>query len=234
MKALALFAVLGTVTVLSTTAGTGTAADGCTPRSGDLRFKAGDGTTLVGHPFGKGTTAVVLAHQMRGSLCQWVPYARRLAELAYRVLVFDFRSSGDSQYRSWPANRRWGGDVAAAVKVARAQGAKKVFVVGASVGGSAAISAGANIRPRVDGVISVSGSADLADALSAAKRLRAPALYLAARGDSGFAPDVRRLLQATPGSKKEGVVLPGFQHGVDLVAASPRARELIERFLRSH
>ena len=32
-------------------------------RGGELWFHAADGTKLVGHRFGKGTTAVILAHQ---------------------------------------------------------------------------------------------------------------------------------------------------------------------------
>jgi pimeloyl-ACP methyl ester carboxylesterase len=208
------------------------AADSCTPRAGDVSFRAADGTRLVGHRFGHGTTGVVLAHQSDGTLCQWAPYAKRLAGLGYLVVVFDFRSSGDSQYRAYPANRRWGGDVAAAVKVARSAGATKVVLVGASLGGSAVISAAANVRPRVAGVVSVSGSADLADALAAAKRLRVPALFLAAKGDRDFAPDVARFVATTPAAK-QGVVLPGSQHGVQLVASSARARSLIEGFIRA-
>jgi hypothetical protein len=42
---------------VASTAGTGTAGrawDGCTARSGDVRFRAADGTRLVGHRFGRG------------------------------------------------------------------------------------------------------------------------------------------------------------------------------------
>jgi alpha-beta hydrolase superfamily lysophospholipase len=210
------------------------AADGCTPRTGDLQFHAADGTRLVGHRFGDGPTAVVLAHQRNGNLCQWVPYAKRLAGgLGYFALAFDLRNSGESQTRHYPANQRYGGDVAAAVKEARALGARKVFLLGASLGGSAVISAGANVSPPVTGVISVSGSADLADALASAHRLRVPVLYLAAKGDRDFAPDVARLAAATPGTK-EAEVISGYAHGVDLVASSSTARRLIEAFLRRY
>jgi alpha-beta hydrolase superfamily lysophospholipase len=200
---------------------------------GDLHLRAADGTRLLAHRFGTGKTAVVLAHQSDGTLCQWVPYAKRLAGRGYTAIVFDFRGAGGSQAVPWTATRRLGGDVAAAARAARAGGATKVFLVGASLGGSAVISAGANVRPLVAGVVSVSGSADLADALVAAKRLRVPALYLAAKGDLDFAPDVGRLATATR-SPHEAVVLPGYEHGVQLVAASARARTLIETFLRSH
>lgn len=227
-----LLALVVALTVVPTPAA-GSAADGCTPAGGDLHLRAADGTRLVGHRFGSGRTAVVLAHQSDGTLCQWVPYAKHLASRGYTAVVFDFRNAGGSQSVPWTATRRLGGDIAAAVRAARAGGATRVFLVGASLGGSAAISAGANVRPEVAGVVSVSGSADLADALVAAKRLRVPALYLAAKGDRDFAADVPRLSRATR-SPHQAVVLPGFEHGVQLVAASARARTLIETFLRTH
>src|SRR5690349_5715115 len=211
----------------------GSAADGCTPSSGDLHLRAADGARLLAHRFGSGKPAVVLAHQSDGTLCQWVPYAKRLAARGYAAIVFDFRNAGGSQTMPWTATRRLGGDVAAAVRAARTGGATKVFLVGASLGGSAVISGGANVRPPVAGVVSVSGSADLADALVAAQRLRVPALYLAAKGDRDFAADVPRLARATH-SPHQVVVLPGYEHGVQLVAASARTRALIESFLRTH
>jgi alpha-beta hydrolase superfamily lysophospholipase len=209
------------------------AVDGCTPSAGDVGFRAADGTRLVGHRFGRGTTAVVLVHQSDGDLCQWVPYARRLSRLGYLALAIDMRGYGASQVRHYPANQRLAGDVAAAAREARALGARKVFLLGASLGGSAVIAAAANTRPPVDGVISVSGSADLLDALASAPRVRVPALLLAATGDRDFAPDVARLYAVLGSRRKSRAVLPGYEHGVQLVAASRRARDLIEAFLRA-
>ena len=206
--------------------------DGCTPKAGDVRFRAGDGTQLVGHRFGTGKTAVVLVHQRRGSLCQWVPYAKRLASLGYTAFAFDLRGNGESQSRNWPANQRYGGDAVAAVKFVRGAGARKVFLVGASLGGSAAISGGANARPAVDGVVSVSGAADLAGAIDAVKHLTVPTLFVAGAKDIDFANDARRLYAASPADDKTLEVLPGsYEHGVDLVAAQARVRSLIERFI---
>ena len=68
--------------------------DGCTSHSGDLRFRATDGTRLVGHRFGQGQTAVVLAHMTPGDMCQWVTYAKRLAKLGYLALAIDLRNHG--------------------------------------------------------------------------------------------------------------------------------------------
>src|SRR5438105_12864691 len=49
---------LAVAAMLGVSASQGRAADGCTPRAGDLRFRAADGTRLAGHRFGSGSTAV--------------------------------------------------------------------------------------------------------------------------------------------------------------------------------
>jgi alpha-beta hydrolase superfamily lysophospholipase len=207
--------------------------DNCTARAGDLTFRAADGTKLVGHRFGAGKTAIVLVHQRRGTLCQWTPYAKRLAGLGYTAFAFDLRGNGESQWRDWPANQRYGGDAVAAVKLVRRLGATRVFLVGASLGGSAAISAAANARPTVDGVVSVSGAADLSGALEAVRRVRTPSLFVAGAKDTDFATDARRLYAASPAKDKRLEVLPGaYEHGVDLVAARSRVRSLLEAFFR--
>jgi pimeloyl-ACP methyl ester carboxylesterase len=216
--------------------GVGTTAtrwDGCTRAPGELRFRAADGTRLVGHRFGHGRTFVVLAHESRGSLCDWAPYGRRLARLGLSAFAFDFRNYGQSQTRAYRNGQSQGVDVAAAVKLVRRLGARKVFVVGASLGGSAVISAGASVRPPVNGVVSVSGAADLADALGSAARLKVPVLYLAGRYDVQFAEDAQRLYDATGSSDKTLKILGRGEHGTELVGSSPTARSLIERFVRS-
>jgi dienelactone hydrolase len=205
---------------------------------GDVRFRAADGVRLNGHRFGQGTTAVVLAHEVRGSLCQWVPYARRLASKGYVAFAFDFRSRGRSQVVGIRRSRRIAGDVTAAVKYVRSRGATKVFVVGASMGGSAVLVAGANTRPSVTGVVSLSGPTSFggAEAEAAVPRLSVPVLYLAASDDASgaFATDARALYEATPSTDKTIEIVPGADHGVDLVSSPGRARDLVEQFLALH
>jgi len=85
--------------------GTATTRSSCV-RSHPVRFRAADGTRLAGARYGRGTTAVVLAHQSNGNVCQWAFYARRLASLGYLAFPFDFRGHGESQFRHYPASRR--------------------------------------------------------------------------------------------------------------------------------
>ena len=225
-----------TLAVAAAAAGGGTASgnwDQCTPRHGDLRFRAADGTRLVGHRFGSGRVAVVLAHESRGWLCEWVPYAKRLAARGYLAFPFDFRGYGESQSNP-RSNVRIDLDVAAAAKTVRGLGAKKVFLVGASIGGSAVLRAGADTRPLVNGVVSVSGAADLVDATAAVKRLRVPALFVAGRYDLDFAAEARRLYTATASKDKKIVIVGSGEHGSRLVGADAKVRATIEAFLRSH
>lgn len=207
----------------------------------ELWFGAADGTRLVGHRFGGERpgrrTTVVLAHQSSSDLCEWLSYARRLAARGHFVFAFDFRGHGHSKGR--PTYGRLGLDVDAATRAVRRLGARKVVLVGASLGGIASVVAAASSEPRVAGVVAVSAPAEIAgrlNALPAAARVRVPSLYVAAEQDQNapydFAADARRLHAATATVEKRLVLVPGSLHGVSLVAGSTRVRSLVEEFLR--
>ena len=235
------FLLVVVLALAASTAGAGTqrAEHDCV-RGGELWFYAADGTKLVGHRFGKGTTAVILAHQSEGSLCDWLPYARRLASQGYFVFPVDFRGYGFSQVRTGAAANRFAADLAAATKALRKLGKRKVLLVGASMGGIASLVAGVNVTPAVDGVVSISAPARFRgmDALKTAPRLRVPVLYLAAVGDDNagydFSEDAEAMHAATAAADKRLEVLPGSLHGIGLVAGSARAKALVESFLRAH
>jgi alpha-beta hydrolase superfamily lysophospholipase len=209
---------------------------GCAPGP-DLHFRAADGTRLVGHRFGHGPTAVVLAHQYDGDVCEWAPYARRLASLGYTALAFDLRGFGLSQHRTGEALFRYDQDVVAAAKLARAQGATEVLLVGASIGANAVVVAGAEVKPPVDGVVSLSAPATFRlDAVSAARRSTAPVLYVAGTIDEGgiYGQDAQALYRATASTDRAITLVPTAEHGVQLVGHPGKARTQVERFLRAH
>lgn len=209
-------------------------------RGGELWFYGADRTKLVGHRFGKGTTAVVLGHQSEGDLCEWLPYARRLAAQGYFVFPIDFRGYGFSQRRSGAAANRLAADLAAATQAMRKLGKRKVFLVGASMGGIASLVAGANIQPPVDGVVSISapGRFHGMDAVATAPRLRVPVLYLATVGDDNagydFSKDAEAMYAKTASADKRLQILPGDLHGIALMSGSTRAQSLVEAFLEGH
>jgi pimeloyl-ACP methyl ester carboxylesterase len=208
-------------------------------RGGELWFYAADGTKLVGHRFGKGTTAVILTHQSEGDLCDWLPYAKRLAARGYFVFPIDFRGYGFSDTPT-SGQYRYPQDIAAAAKALRKLGKRKIFVVGASMGGIAAVVAGANVSPPLAGVASISSPARFRgmDGVKAGARLRVPVLYLAATADDNggydFSEDAQTLHRAAAAKDKRLELLPGTAHGIGLVASSARAKALVEGFLKAH
>jgi pimeloyl-ACP methyl ester carboxylesterase len=86
----------------------------------------------------------------------------------------------------------------------------------------------------VAGVISVSGAADISNAVTAVRKLAVPVLYLAGSGDVDFAKDAQRLYDATPETQRSITILDDSRHGTALVARNAKARQLIESFLRAH
>jgi alpha-beta hydrolase superfamily lysophospholipase len=220
--------------------GSASPAHSCVKKD-ELWFRAADGTKLVGHRFGGKKpgprTAVVLAHMSEGDLCVWAPHARRLAAKRFVLFAFDLRGHGFSEGRR--NHRRSAADVAAAVRAVRALGARQVVVVGASLGGIAAVIAAPGMRPALHGVVAVSAPAAIAGELDARPmlpRLQVPTLYLAAQQDQNgrydFAADAQVLYDSTGTSEKRLELFPGSLHGTFLVDGSPPARAALERFLR--
>ena len=238
MRRLLLLAALLALATSTAGAAPERAEHDCVPGA-DVRFKAADGTKLVGHGFGKGTTAVILTHQSEGDLCDWLPYAKRLASKGYFAFPIDFRGYGLSDGPT-PAPYRYAQDIAAAAKTLRKLGKKRIFVVGASMGGLAAVVAGANVTPPLAGVVSVSSPARFRgmDGVKAGPRLRVPMLYLAATADDNagfdFSDDAATLQRAAATKDKRLELLPGSLHGIALVAGSARAKTAIESFLKGH
>jgi len=200
----------------------------------DLAFRAADGTKLVGHRWGKGRTFVVLAHQYGGDTCQWAPYAKRLASLGYTALAFDLRGFGRSQKRYGDALIRYDRDAVAAAKLARSLGARKVFLVGASLGANAVLVAGTQVAPPVAGVVSLSATSTFRlDAVASAKKLRVPVLYMAGSYDATYKDEALAMFRATASSDKATAFNQTAEHGVALVSHPGRMRNLVERFLAS-
>ncbi len=196
--------------------------------SSTLWFPARDGAPLDGAVIGSGPVGVVLGHQYPAELCGWWPFAVYLARHGVRVFLFDFRCMGQSPCPGTDKNGSDVDDMLGAAAALRNQGAKKVFLAGASLGGTVAMMAGPELSPPPAGVVSFSGEADLGylaggftrlDALSAVPRLRAPFLQIIAKGDQAISvPDARRLEARAGSSDKRLVVLPpAFGHGWNIV-----------------
>lgn len=205
-----------------------------------VRFTDPARIRLAGVLLGRGRTGVVLAHQSNGTVCQWLPYGLALAERGYRVLVVDFAGHGASGPVPGALTAPLAGDMAAATGYLRGQGVSRVVLVGASMGGTAVVAAGASIRPPVAAVVCLSGPRffQQTDAYAAARRLAVPVLYVAGADDSPFVDDVRAMYAATPrATGPRLVVVAGSPlHGISLVGAAgdATANAALDAFLAAH
>jgi pimeloyl-ACP methyl ester carboxylesterase len=199
-------------------------------RSTPVSFRTADGVRLVGNVLGRGPTGVVLAHTTSADRCQWLPFAGELAKKGYRALVFDMRGYGAS---SGITNTSPDLDVIAAAAELRRRGAKKIVLMGASMGGTGVVAAAPRIRPAVKGVVELSAPTGFgsADALAAAKKLKVPALFVAGRDDGDFAGATRALYKAAATKDKQLRIVASSWHGVDLLAI-PSVKKVVLGFLR--
>jgi pimeloyl-ACP methyl ester carboxylesterase len=207
-------------------------------RRGVLRFTASDGVRLIGVVLGSGPRTVILAHQGGGppNLCGWVPYARTLAGGGYRVLVFDHRGFGSSGNASRSTRTsRVDYDVLGAIRTMRARGATSIVLAGASLGGSAVLSAAVRATPPVNGVISLSSPTRYVriNVLKAVRALQAPALFVAADGDSPFEEQAYELHAACASPDKRLMIVHSFDHGVSLLQDSG-VRATVDAFIAGH
>jgi pimeloyl-ACP methyl ester carboxylesterase len=178
-----------------------------------VTFPSTDGVVLSGRGFGSGAKGVVLAHMYPADQSSWFAYAQQLAAKGYRVLTFDFRGYGASTGTKDIA--RIADDVEAAYREIKHQGATRVALVGASMGGTASLLAAS--RQPVVGVVTLSAPVEFMglDARSVVKALTAPKLFMAAEKDVGAAGARELALLAAP--PKGLFICPGGDHGTDLL-----------------
>jgi dienelactone hydrolase len=197
-----------------------------------------DSVRLYAIDAGRGSVAVVLAHQGRSDLCEELPYAKTLIGAGLRVLAFDFRGNGHSAYSSKNAltYRR---DFAAAISHLKGDGATRVFLIGASMGGAAAVQNSGGLP--FAGVISLSGTRlwpGFGINKPGPRALRAPLLYIGGRSDYRAPLAEARTIVRSAGSRdKRSIFYRGSLHGWELVQSAPfaaKTRTLIHDWIQRH
>jgi pimeloyl-ACP methyl ester carboxylesterase len=230
-----------------------------------VRFEASDGVELVGRLRGNGDVGVILAHGFSQGTAQeaWLQFVPALVSRGYTVLTFNFRGFCDSKVCSeGPSElgKNWR-DAMAAVAFMETRGAKKTFLIGASMGGLAVLRAAR--MPEVDlaGVVSLStpqfpskyytGEPQANDVTPARLiQIDEPKLFAAGTKDVQlpgtaplrpgvtsvrFAADARRMFDAAEEPKELALVDSSF-HSSDLLTYAPadirrQTRDVVFRFL---
>lgn len=224
----------------------------------EVAFRAEDGTELIGRLWGDGEVGVVLAHGFSELTGQddWLPWPGILSEEGYTVLTFNFRgfcSQDGCSGQGMQLGNNWK-DVLAAIDFLSSQGAERVFLVGASMGGIAVMRAARDPRVEVAGVVSLStpqfpaeyysGEPEANDITPA--RLRAidePKLFVAGDRDTQlvlggevirFAEEAERMFEAAA-EPKELLIVDSISHSSALVTVADdrvidQTRQAILRF----
>ena len=149
-------------------------------------------------------------------MCSWLPFAEQLAELDLRALAINFVSTSLDD------------DMVAGARELQRRGAERIMLVGASMGGTAAlVAAGRSTSPvwlrcRRRG----SSAASMLSPLSAASRFQRSFSWV---GKTQASPATRGGYRAGV-ADKDLVVTSGAEHGTDLLQ-DPEAERALLRFL---
>jgi alpha/beta superfamily hydrolase len=188
---------------------------------------------LSGVERGHGQIGVVLAHMLNSSQDAWTPLVSSLVDQGFHVLTFDFRGHGLSSGNRDASHADL--DLAAAVAKLRTLGASKIFVVGASMGGTAALVVAA--REDLAGVVTMSAPAQIGslDAGAAVVSVAEPKLFIVGAKDDPHYVDAARAFESSARAPKKLEVISGSaSHGTDLLVdstAGSRVKRLIINFL---
>lgn len=250
-----------------TTARERASASGASKRAGyrPVRFEAADGVELVGRLSGAGDVGVILAHGFSQATAQddWAQFVPALVSRGYTVLTFNFRGfcdSGGCLRSRMELGKNWR-DAMAAVAFMETQGAKRIFLIGASMGGLAVLRAARMPEVEVAGVVSLSTPQfpskyytwePRANDVTPARlsQIDEPKLFVAGTkdvqlpGDVPFRPgvksvrfaaDARRMFEAAE-EPKELVLVDSSFHSSGLVTYAPadivrQSRGAVFRFL---
>jgi pimeloyl-ACP methyl ester carboxylesterase len=195
-----------------------------------LKIETEDGLELSAKSYGAGPTAAILAHMRGSDQRSWSDTARQLASGGeYTVLTFDFRGHGGSDDGNLGDIDK---DVRAAIQFMRADGFTKVFVVGASMGGTAALAVAS--QEDLAGVVAISAPAQFQgiDALARIDQVAEPKLFIAASGDEPYVDDLQEMFERAA-EPKEQRLFDGKEHGTALLEGDQgeQALQAIEQFL---
>lgn len=191
--------------------------------------ESGDGIVLNGTLFGaEHGTLVILSHMRQNDQTGWFPFAEELTDHGYAALTLNFRgygaSEGDQDFSKLDE------DLAAAVRYMRSLGRQRIFLIGASMGGTAALVV-ASRESDISGVVAISAPSEFEeqDALAAVPQISAPKLFITSEDDTAAMLALNDLFGAA-GEPKESEVYTGNAHGTNLFD-SEHADALRERVL---
>ena len=204
-----------TVTPEPVPASTPTAAP--SPDSHSITFTTPDGATLDGHLRGAGSTAVIFS--VMGNCKQgWTELAEDVAQHGMLSLTYLWRGCRPNGTVDDGLIQNFVDDTRGAINFMREQGATRIVLVGASLGGCA--SAKLLVESGASGLIVLASPPEISQwgfQIDAADlQTAAPKLFITAENDSDVDMRSTRELYDLSAEPKEWQTYPGRAHGTDL------------------
>ena len=196
------------------------AIDGCVPLTAGARsveLRPPGAQPIQGVLLGTATTTFVLSDESDENLCSWLSFVTRVRAHHYAALLYDYTDPTELA-----------ADARAGASAALAAGARRVVLMGASVGARASIEAAARRQPWVIAVVSLSAErtvrSDPTDLVTHAREVRTPTLLVSARDDPFVTGATIPILKALASPRKRALIVPGLDHGTALLTGNSRDR----------
>lgn len=187
-----------------------------TPDAAHTSIQTEDGLALDARLFAADAThIVILLHMYQANQESWFETARMLRDRGVSALTLDFRGYGASEGDIEPDHLER--DVRAAIAFARSSGYEHIVLVGASMGGAAAIVTA--VEEDVDGVLTLSAPERFGglNADKAVAQIEAPLAMIAAKGDTSAEHTMKTFEEQHHVDTRWSLLLDGKAHGTDLL-----------------
>jgi len=182
-----------------------------------VTFDAVDGAAIVGELYGSGKTAVIFS-VMGNCKPGWREFAQLTAAQGFMALTYQWRGCSKFRLVDEDELRNFVNDARGAINFVREQGAEKLILVGASLGGLA--SAKLAIESQASGIVVVASPPGISDwgfeIETADLETDIPKLFITAEHDPTVPASATRQLYDLAAEPKEWQIYPGYRHGTDL------------------
>lgn len=185
-----------------------------------------DDVTLSGTLYGHGPTALILSNQVENESSEWGDVPMQFASRGFAVLTYQYRDTTDDTTRL--------ADLQAAISFMQQQGAQKIVLMGASIGGL--VTAAVATETHVQAIVLLSAPyAYHTILLSApqAQQITAAALVVESDEDE-YLPDAQKIYGWLAAPKALKIYSDDDSHGVALFANHDDLFPYIWQFLQHH
>lgn len=182
-----------------------------------VTFNTPDGGSITGELYGTGKTAVIFS-VMGNCKPGWREFAQLAAVQGLMALTYSWRGCRASGSVDEDEIQKFVDDLRGAIRFMRDQGAEKIILVGASLGGCA--SAKLAVESQADGLVVIASPPDISQwgfkIEAADMNTDIPKLFITAENDDTVDTDKTRALFDLAAEPKEWKTYPGTAHGTDL------------------